>query len=106
MRSFLMESCHRVCKPPYLLDKAAGLQQKEHPAEKWGDDGGGPLISPVELATPQSEWSVAESDDRCVYPCYVPLHHKSPEEDFFRHPITWVVPEKNGIKQLRVGVLF
>jgi len=39
-----------VCKPAYLVpipsqDKLEGLQQEGHPAQKWGDDGGGLLIS-------------------------------------------------------------
>jgi len=41
-----------------------------------------------------SGWSGAQLDGRCVCLCYLPLHHKSPEEDFFWHRLTGVVPEK------------
>jgi len=44
-----------VCKPAYLMpvrsqDKLGGLRQEGHPAQKWGDEGGGSLISPDGVA--------------------------------------------------------
>jgi len=52
---------------------------------KNGDDRRGSLISPDGVA-PTTWW--------CVSLCYLLLHHKSPEEYFFWHQITRVVPEK------------
>jgi len=72
-KSLGMQPSHCICKPAYLVlvaiqDKLGRLWQEGHPAQKWGDNGGGSLISPDGLV-PIHIVAVSAS-------CYLPLHYK------------------------------
>jgi len=50
-------------------DKLGGLRQEGHPAQKWGDDGDGSLISSEGVAP---SWTVAVSTS-VIFPCTIKI---------------------------------